>query len=91
MAQIASPKPAPVCEPLTEREIEILFLAARGLSNKVIGIKLKISDRTVQGHTAQTFKKLQAASRTEAAMCGVSLGLIQLSQETHEHAIALEI
>lgn len=91
MAQIANPKPAPVCESLTEREIEILSLVARGLTNKVVGIKLKISDRTVQGHIARIFEKLQATSRTEAVMRGVSLGVIQLPEETHEHAITFEI
>ena len=91
MAQIANPNPAPVYEPLTDREIEILSLVAEGLTNKVVGIKLKISDRTVQGHIARIFEKLQAASRTEAVMRGVSLGLIQLPEETHEHAITFEI
>lgn len=91
MAQIANPNPAPLYEPLTDREIEILSLVARGLTNKVVGIKLKISDRTVQGHIARIFEKLQATSRTEAVMRGVSLGLIQLPEETHEHAITFEI
>ena len=91
MAQIANPNPAPVYEPLTDREIEILSLVAEGLTNKVVGIKLKISDRTVQGHIARIFEKLQATSRTEAVMRGVSLGLIQLPEETHEHAITFEI
>jgi DNA-binding NarL/FixJ family response regulator len=91
MAQIANPNPAPFYEPLTDREIEILSLVARGLTNKVVGIKLKISDRTVQGHIARIFEKLQAASRTEAVMRGVSLGLILLPEETHEHAITFEI
>ncbi len=91
MAQIANPNPAPVYESLTDREIEILSLVAEGLTNKVVGIKLKISDRTVQGHIARIFEKLQAASRTEAVMHGVSLGLIQLPKETYEHAITFEI
>ena len=91
MAQIANPNPAPVYVPLTDREIEILSLVARGLTNKVVGIKLKISDRTVQGHIARIFEKLQAASRTEAVMRGVSLGLIQLPEETLDHAITFEI
>ncbi|MEN4012324.1 MAG: response regulator transcription factor [Bellilinea sp.] len=91
MAQIANPNPAPVYESLTDREIEILSLVAEGLTNKVVGIKLKISDRTVQGHIARIFEKLQAASRTEAVMRGVSLGLIQLPKETYEHAITFEI
>jgi DNA-binding NarL/FixJ family response regulator len=63
-------------EPLTERELEIITLAGKGLTNKAIGVQLGISDRTVQNHLAHIFGKLQAASRTEAVMRAVSLGLI---------------
>lgn len=70
------PQGAPV-EALTERELEILALAARGLTNKAIGAQLSISDRTVQNHLAHIFGKLNAASRTEAVMRGVSLGLVE--------------
>ena len=63
-------------EPLTERELEVLRLAARGFTNKAIGVQLGISDRTVQGHLAHIFDKFQASSRTEAVMRGVALGLI---------------
>ncbi|HLC35649.1 MAG TPA: response regulator transcription factor [Anaerolineales bacterium] len=65
---------------LTEREHEVLRLAARGYTNKAIGLQLGISDRTVQGHLAHIFAKLQAASRTEAVMRAVSLGWLT-SQE----------
>src|SRR5512143_3045046 len=63
-------------ESLTDRELEVLRLAARGFTNKAIGLQLSISDRTVQGHLAHIFAKLQAASRTEAVMRAVSLGWI---------------
>lgn len=69
--------PEAVIEPLTERETEILAHAARGLTNKAIGARLSISDRTVQNHLAHIFEKLNAASRTEAVMRAVSLGLIE--------------
>jgi DNA-binding NarL/FixJ family response regulator len=65
-----------MAEPLTYRELEVLRLAAKGFTNKAIGAQLAISDRTVQGHLAHIFAKLQAGSRTEAVMRGVSLGLI---------------
>lgn len=67
---------AEAVEPLTDRELEILRLAGRGLTNKAIGASLKISDRTVQNHLAHIFQKLQAASRTEAVMRAVALGLL---------------
>lgn len=65
-----------VVEPLTGRELDVLRLTAKGYTNKAIGLQLSISDRTVQGHLAHIFAKLQANSRTEAVMRGVSLGLI---------------
>jgi len=91
LAQIARPNPMPVIEPLTDREIEILSLVAWGLTNKVVGINLKISDRTVQGHIARIFEKLQANSRTEAVMRGISLGLIHHPAEVKEKLITFEI
>ncbi len=63
-------------EPLTDRELDVLRLAARGYTNKAIGVQLGISDRTVQGHLAHIFDKMQATSRTEAVMRAVSLGWI---------------
>jgi DNA-binding NarL/FixJ family response regulator len=74
MAQLASPPKAPPVEALTERELEVLHLTGRGFTNKAIGVQLGISDRTVQGHLAHIFDKLQAGSRTEAVMRAVSLG-----------------
>jgi len=61
-------------EGLTARELEVLVLVARGRTNKAIGSELAISARTVQGHLAKIFDKLQAESRTEAVMRAVSLG-----------------
>lgn len=61
-------------EQLTDRELEVLRFAGRGLTNKAIAVQLGISDRTVQGHLARVFEKLHAASRTEAVMRAVSLG-----------------
>jgi DNA-binding NarL/FixJ family response regulator len=69
-------------EPLTDREAEVLTLAARGFTNKAIAVQLNISDRTVQGHLAKIFTKLQAASRTEAVMRAVSLGWISADLST---------
>jgi len=63
-------------ESLTEREVDVLRLTARGYTNKAIGAQLSISDRTVQGHLAKIYGKLHAASRTEAVMRAVTLGLI---------------
>ena len=73
-------------ESLSGRELEILQLVAKGLTNKAIATELKISDRTVQGHLARIFNKLQAASRTEAVMRAVAMGWIasDVGQIPHE-------
>jgi DNA-binding NarL/FixJ family response regulator len=69
--------PAPgLVEPLSAREIEVLRLAAQGLTNKAIGARLNISDRTVQGHLANVYGKLAVGNRTEAVTRAMQLGLI---------------
>ena len=67
---------SPIVEPLTNRELQILTLTAKGITNKAIGTQLNISNRTVQNHLANIFHKLNSESRTEAVMRAVSLGLI---------------
>jgi two-component system, NarL family, response regulator DevR len=76
MTNLFKPAEEAKLEPMTDRELDVLRLAARGYTNKAIGMQLGISDRTVQGHLAHIFAKLQAASRTEAVMRAVSLGWI---------------
>jgi DNA-binding NarL/FixJ family response regulator len=66
-------------ETLTNREGEVLFLVSKGFTNKAIGVQLGISDRTVQGHLANVFAKLQVGSRTEAVTRAVSLGWIEVN------------
>jgi DNA-binding NarL/FixJ family response regulator len=63
-------------EGLTERELGILQLVGKGLSNKQIGKQLYISDRTVQAHLSNIFSKLGVSSRTEAVMYAVRKGWI---------------
>jgi two-component system, NarL family, response regulator LiaR len=76
ISKLAAPEEPTLIEALTERELEIIALAGKGLTNKAIGAQLGISDRTVQNHLSNIFNKLQAESRTEAVMRAVSLGLI---------------
>ena len=76
MAQLVAPRTETHVDLPTERELEVLRLAARGYTNKAIGIELSISDRTVQGHLANIYSKVGAASRTEAVMRAVSMGWI---------------
>ncbi len=86
LAQLSHTRESAPVEQPTGREMEVLTLVARGFTNKAIGVQLGISDRTVQGHLAHIFNKLQANSRTEAVMRAVSLGWIsqtigEISQE----------
>lgn len=68
-------------EHLTEREREVLQCAAAGLTNREIGLRLSISDRTVQGHLASIYAKLQVSSRTEAVTRALQLALIRLPEQ----------
>lgn len=63
-------------EPLTDRELDVLRLAARGLTNRAIGHELGISHRTVQGHMANIYGKLGVNSRTEAVTKALRRGWI---------------
>jgi DNA-binding NarL/FixJ family response regulator len=65
-------------ESLTGRETEVLRLVARGLTNRAIGQTLGISDRTVQGHLANIYGKLNVSSRTEAVIQALRQGWITI-------------
>ncbi len=77
--QMASGKPAGAdgqVETLTERELDVLRLAAQGKTNRAIGSDLDISHRTVQGHLASIYGKLGVNSRTEAVTEALRRGWI---------------
>ncbi len=78
VAALRSVPPTLAAEPLTDRELEVLALVAKGLTNRAIGHQLGISDRTVQGHLANIYGKMGASSRTEAVMAAVKLGWIEV-------------
>lgn len=66
--------------PLTDREDEVLRLAAQGQSNKQIATQLDLSPRTVQTHLGHIFEKLGVASRTEAVIRGLRQGWLELEE-----------
>ena len=68
-------------EGLTQRELEVLQLAADGLSNKEIVEKLVIREKTVKNHIANIFSKLQVNDRTQAVLYALRMGLVSMSPE----------
>lgn len=65
-------------ELLTDREMEVMRLVTKGLSNKDIADELCLSVRTVQGHLANIFNKLRVSSRTEAVVHALKEGWVTL-------------
>ena len=65
-------------EQLQSRELEVLKLAAKGMSNKEIAKELFISERTVQTHLVNIFRKLGVGSRTQAVLDGLRKGWLTL-------------
>src|ERR1700756_3409639 len=61
---------------ITRRELEILELIARGLSNREIAEKLFVSENTVKTHSSRVFDKLGAKRRTQAVQLGKEFGLL---------------
>ncbi len=72
-----SEEPTELAE-LTEREMEILKLAARGMSNQDIATHLYLSRRTIQSHLTNIFRKMDVGSRTEAVLQALRKGWLGL-------------
>ncbi|MBI2846784.1 MAG: response regulator transcription factor [Chloroflexi bacterium] len=71
--------PLPKAEaPLTERELEILKLAARGMGNKEIAMELGISVPTVKAHLVNIFNRMGVGSRTEAVLQALRKGWVKM-------------
>lgn len=65
-------------EPLTEREVEVLRQLAVGKSNKEIAAALNIAEKTARTHVSNILGKLGVASRTQAALYALRMGLVTL-------------
>jgi DNA-binding NarL/FixJ family response regulator len=63
---------------ITERELAVLRLMARGASNKEIARQLSISEHTVKSHVSNIFTKLETRDRAETVAKAIQKGLIQL-------------
>jgi NarL family two-component system response regulator LiaR len=75
-----SSEPTEECglDQLTERELEVLKLAAKGMSNRDIAHHLSLSIRTIQAHLSTVFSKMQVGSRTEAVVQALQKGWLTL-------------
>jgi NarL family two-component system response regulator LiaR len=71
----------PTEEPLTVREVEVLKLVARGMTNQEIADRLVVSERTVRTHISNILSKLHLANRTQAALYALRQGLANLDDE----------
>jgi len=76
LLKAATRKHSRICDELGSREIEVLTLAAKGMTNKEIATELCISDQTVGSHFVNIFKKLQVRSRVEAILLAINKGWI---------------
>jgi DNA-binding NarL/FixJ family response regulator len=65
---------------LSERETQVLALAARGAANKGIARCMRLSVRTVEAHMRNIFTKLEVGSRTEAVILAVKAGVLSLDE-----------
>ncbi len=65
-------------ESLTERETDVLRLAAEGMTNKQIALRLSISEHTVKFHISAIYAKFEVSNRAEAVSKGARWGLIPL-------------
>lgn len=68
-------------EALTPRELEILRLLGRGLTNRDIADRLHITVKTVKTHTGRVYEKLGVEDRTQAVIAGAKLGIIDIARE----------
>ncbi len=78
MAELSDQGQRPSDQGLTERELDVLRLLARGISNKEIASELFISEKTVKTHVSNILAKLHLADRTQAALYAVRQKLVEL-------------
>ena len=72
----AVPRPQPLVDPLTERELDVLRAVADGLSNREAAAQLFLSEGTVKNHVTNVLAKLGVRDRTQAALRARALGLL---------------
>ncbi len=85
MREVRAPEgPEALTEPLTEREVEVLKLIARGKANKQIARELFVAMSTVKTHVNNLYRKLNVGSRTQAALYAARIGLVATEEISEE-------
>lgn len=74
----------------SRRELEILLLAARGLSNRQIATALSLSEATIKRHLANLYARMDVGSRSEATRKALSEGWFTVRDVTHQESIPLD-
>lgn len=82
LQELGRPSPQPQTpDPLTEREVEVLRLVAKGLSNQAIADQLTIAEVTVRTHVSNILSKLHLANRVQATLYALREGLTSLDND----------
>ena len=78
MQEVAAETKTPGADALTERELDVLRLIARGLPNKLIARELDVAEKTVKTHVSNILAKLHLSDRTQAALYAVRERIVEL-------------
>ena len=74
----------PTPDPLTDREVEVIRLVAKGLGNQEIAERLVVTEATVRAHVSNILSKLHLANRTQAALYALREGLASLDNNSQQ-------
>ena len=71
----------PTLKPLTARELDVLCLVAKGLSNKEIADRMDVAEVTIRTHVSHILRKLHVANRVQATLYALREGLASLDND----------
>ena len=80
VSRVAAPPQTSVADGLSPRELDVLRLLARGLSNADIAQRLYLSEGTVRNYVSAILAKLDVSDRTQAAVLALRHGLVDVDK-----------